>query len=148
MDIQTYLADDLLPKVDLSSMHFGLECRSPFLDHHLLELTAKIPLRFKMSRTQGKLILKRALAGILPPHTLEKKKQGFRLPLDHWFRTDLRTFLRDRLLSDAPYKWELMEKSQVERMLQQYFKSNVDFSDHLFALLFLDEWLRQYHSAP
>lgn len=144
MDFMTYLPDDLMPKVDLAAMHFGLECRSPFLDHHLLELTARIPASLKVQGWQRKRILKRALQGILPRETLHKRKQGFRLPLDHWFRTALRSYLTDRLLSDAPHKWEFFDRGSLERMLQEYFRSRIDFSDHLWALLFLDEWLRQY----
>lgn len=147
MDMQTYLADDLMPKVDLASMHFGLECRSPFLDHHLLEFTARIPGRLKLRGRMGKVILKHALRGVLPRETLTKRKQGFRLPLDRWFRTDLKDFVRDSLLSDAPLKWEIFDKGRVETFLKQYYDTRIDCSDHVWALLCLDGWLRRYAAS-
>jgi len=140
MDHITYLADDLMPKVDLASMHFGLECRAPFLDHKLLELTAKIPSKMKLRGREGKVILKKALEGVLPQETLQKKKSGFRIPLDNWFRNDLKDFVTDRLLSDTPHKWDFFEKSKVEKMLKGYFDTRIDYSDHIWALLWLDEW--------
>ena len=144
MDMQTYLADDLMPKVDLAAMHFGLECRAPFLDHHLLELTARIPGSLKLRGREGKYILKNALRGLLPAETLQRRKSGFRIPLDHWFRTDLKDFLRDRLLRDTPLKWEIFDRRKMEYFLTRYFAGNIDYSDHLWALLCLDEWMAQF----
>lgn len=144
MDRETYLPEDLMPKVDLASMHFGLECRAPLLDHKLLELTARIPARMKVRGARRKILFRHALRGILPEETLSRRKTGFRLPLDHWFRTDLRSFIVDRLLSDAPHKWEIFDRSKLEVMLKQYFQGRTNYSDHFWALLTLDEWLRQY----
>jgi asparagine synthase (glutamine-hydrolysing) len=145
MDIDTYLADDLLPKVDLGSMAHGLEARSPFLDHELLELTARMPLRFKIRGNTGKLILKKALAGILPEETLWKKKSGFRLPLNAWFRSELQEFVRDRLLgSDQPLFTAMFDEAKLAAFLDEYERSEVDYSDHIWALLWLEEWMRQY----
>jgi asparagine synthase (glutamine-hydrolysing) len=145
MDVATYLADDLMSKVDLAAMHFGLECRAPFLDHELLEMTARIPARLKLRGREGKVILKRAFEGILPADTLKKRKQGFRIPLDAWFRTDLKEFITDTLLSDAPHKWEFFDRAQLERSLAQYFATHVDYSDHIWVLLCLHLWLSRYH---
>lgn len=147
MDVGTYLPDDLMPKVDIASMHFGLECRAPFLDHHLLELTAKIPASLKLRGREGKYILKKALTDILPEGHLTRRKTGFRIPLDQWFRTDLKGFVTDRLLSDNPHKWEFFERKKIEKMLQSYYKSRIDYSDHIWALLWLDEWFSQYTTS-
>ena len=144
MDIQTYLADDLMPKVDMASMHFGLECRSPFLDHKLMEYVASIPKSMKLRSRRGKIILKDALANVLPTETLEKKKQGFRVPLDTWFRGDLKAFVVDRLLSDTPVKWDIFDKKKIEHFLKDYYYSSIDYSDHIWALLWIDEWLNQH----
>jgi asparagine synthase (glutamine-hydrolysing) len=144
MDVVTYLADDLMPKVDIASMNFGLECRAPFLDHHFLELTARIPSSLKLTGRKGKHILKSALADILPASHLQRPKSGFRIPLDQWFRSDLKSFVTDQLLSDAPHKWAMFDKRSLEKFLKKYFEGRVDYSDHLWALLWLDEWFRQY----
>ncbi len=144
MDIASYLADDLLPKVDLGSMAFGLEARSPFLDHELLELTARIPARYKLHGKSKKWILKEVLKGIVPDETLTRPKSGFRLPLDHWFRTNLASFVDDRLLSADSKLWAIFDRAKMETFLKMYRISKVDYSDHIWALLWLDEWMRQY----
>lgn len=144
MDLDTYLTDDLLPKVDLGTMAHALEARSPLLDHMLLELTAQIPAELKFRGREKKWIFREALRGILPDETLDRKKSGFRLPLDAWFRTDLRSYVTDRLhAADSPL-WRLMKREEVSVFLGQYYASSVDFSDHVWSLLWLDEWMRQY----
>lgn len=152
MDMDTYLADDLLPKVDLGTMAYGLEARSPFLDHTLLELSAKIPLKHKLQGKvglpgfgqTGKWILKDMLKDELPAEILWGKKRGFRLPLDDWFRGDLKEFVHQRILSAPAMYWEIFDKAKVERFLQTYHDSRIDYSDHIWALLWLAEWTEQY----
>lgn len=143
MDLETYLADDLLPKVDLGSMAHGLEARSPFLDHKLLELTATMPPWFKLQGRKRKWILKQALKGILPDETLARRKTGFRLPLDRWFRGELSSWIRDQILTGSPSFWMMFDRTRVNTFLQQYQESNIDYSDHVWALLWLSEWCRQ-----
>lgn len=144
MDIDTYLADDLLPKVDLGTMAHGLEARSPFLDHTLLELTAHIPLRHKLHGNVGKWILKDMLKDELPADILWAKKRGFRLPLNDWFRGELKSFVRERILSAPPAFWTMFDRSKIEMFLNDYQSSRVDLSDHVWALLWLSEWTEQY----
>lgn len=144
MDTDFYLADDLLPKVDMATMAFGLESRSPLLDHKLLELTAQMPLTYKLRGLQRKWLFKQLLQGVLPEQILTRPKRGFRLPLNTWFRSDLQAFVQDRLqASDSPL-WQLLDRAKLERWLQTYWDSHIDFSDQVWALLWLDEWLRQY----
>ncbi len=144
MDIDTYLAEDLLPKVDLGTMAHGLEARSPFLDHTLLELSAKIPLKHKLHGKVGKWILKDMLKDELPAEILWGKKRGFRLPLDDWFRGDLKDFVHQRILSAPAIYWEIFDKAKVEQFLATYHHSRIDYSDHIWALLWLAEWTEQY----
>jgi asparagine synthase (glutamine-hydrolysing) len=140
MDIDTYLADDLMPKVDLGSMAHGLEARSPFLDHHLLELTASMPADYLVQGRTTKWFLKQALSSLLPKETLTKRKRGFRLPLDRWFRTDLQPFMRERILEGHPLLWEMFDRSALEQFLNTYVQSRVNMSDHVWAVLWLSEW--------
>ncbi len=145
MDMETYLPEDLLPKVDLGTMAHALEARSPFLDHELLELSARVPTRFLIHGGHGKWILKQLLKDILPAETLHpKKKRGFRLPLDRWFRGDLKEFTRERLLESSGPFWQVFERSKVEKFLGDYHASRVDRSDHVWALLWLREWMDLY----
>ncbi len=145
MDLTTYLADDLLPKVDLGCMASGLEARSPFLDHQLLELTASLASEYQLQGwNQKKWILKEMMKGVLPFETLRKKKTGFRLPLDRWFRTDLKMFVKDRLLASDSLLWQIFDRQAMEQFLSLYHASRIDYSDHLWSLLWLDEWMRQH----
>ncbi len=143
-DVDTYLADDLLPKVDLGTMAHGLEARSPFLDHTLLELTATMPPVMKLRGITTKWFLKHLLRGTIPDEVLDRPKSGFRLPLNHWFRTSLRPFMYDRLLSTSSPLWTMFDRSQAEVFLNSYIHSSIDYSDHIWALLWLDEWMRQF----
>ncbi len=143
-DIATYLADDLLPKVDMGSMAHALETRSPLLDHVLLELTATMPADLKLKGFSTKWIFKQMLRGLVPDDILDRRKTGFRLPLDHWFRTDLKPFVLDRLLAPSSPLWTMFSREAVEAFLADYYASRIDLSDHVWALLWLDEWMRQY----
>ncbi len=143
-DLETYLADDLLPKVDLGTMAHGLEARSPFLDHTLLELTARMPTDYKLKGYTKKWLLKQLLRDTIPVEILQKKKTGFRLPLDQWFRHELKPFILDRLLSQSSPLLEIFDHSALEMFLACYFASRIDMSDHVWTLLWLDEWMRQY----
>jgi asparagine synthase (glutamine-hydrolysing) len=147
MDLETYLAEDLLPKVDLGSMAHGLEARSPFLDHTLLECTSSMPSRYKVRGRATKWFMREVLLpGLLPSETLMRRKTGFRLPLDAWFRGPLKPFIEDRLLQPCPAFATLFDHAALERFLRAYHFSRTDYSDHLWSLLWLEEWLRQYGS--
>ncbi len=144
MDVQTYLADCLMPKVDLGAMAHGLEARSPFLDHKLLEFTAQMPIEYKLRGNKKKWILReRMLKGLVPDNVLHKKKTGFRLPLNRWFRTDLKDFVADHLLQGPPLFREIFDRGALERFLAHYHATNIDYSDHIWALLTLSEWIKQ-----
>lgn len=143
-DIGTYLADDLLPKVDLGSMAHGLEARSPFLDHILLELTATMPPELKLRGFQKKWFLRSMLRHDLPKEILSKRKTGFRLPLDHWFRGELKNDVLGRLLDTSSPLRRVFDPAALEAYLLAYYASRIDLSDHVWSLLWLDEWMRQY----
>ncbi len=143
-DYDTYLADDLLPKVDIATMHASLEARSPFLDTNLMELTAGLPTDMLIRGGVRKWIQRKWLSGTLPDDIVWKKKRGFRIPLDTWFRGPLASWVDERLLS-APHAFcELFDRVAVERFLKTYRGSRMDLSDHVWALLWLAEWMEQY----
>jgi len=99
LDFASYLPSDILVKVDRASMWTSLEVRAPFLDHRLVEFALSLPAHYHVGHT-GKLLLKRAMRGLLPEVILDRPKMGFGMPLDRWFRTSLRGFARSRL--DSP----------------------------------------------
>lgn len=144
MDIDTYLPDDLMPKVDRGTMAHGLEARSPLLDHTLLELTSKLPVDYQVRGRTTKWIMREIVKDWLPAEILQKKKTGFRLPLNRWFRTDLKDFVDNKILEGSDVFWQMFDRGKVEAFLRQYRESHVDYSDHVWALLWLSEWTRQY----
>jgi len=101
VNFETYLLDDLLVKVDRMSMAHGLEARSPFLDTAVVEFGASLPDRLRMRLGQGKILLRRAMKGILPDSVMARGKMGFGAPLGAWFRRDLEGLVRERLLDPA-----------------------------------------------
>ncbi|MCO6457707.1 MAG: asparagine synthase (glutamine-hydrolyzing) [Pirellulaceae bacterium] len=146
-DLRTYLPCDLMTKVDVASMAHGLECRQPFLDYRLVEWAAGLPRRLKFRRGQGKRILRRAFAERLPAEIWRRKKMGFGVPLDHWFRHELREMTRDTLLSDAARCHEYFRREAIERLVEQHERGQFDHAYRLWALLFLELWLRQWTSG-
>ncbi len=145
-DEDTYLADDLLPKVDIATMAVGLEARSPFLDPAMLELTAGIPTDMLIRGGTRKWIQRRWLTGVLPDDIVWKKKRGFRIPLDTWFRGPLASWVDERLMSAPPAFYEIFDRSAIEEFLRAYRDSRMDLSDHVWALLWICEWMDQYAS--
>ncbi len=98
VDATTYLPGDLITKIDIATMAYALEARSPLLDHQLMEFAASIPADLKVRGREKKWIFRQALRGWLPDEILDRPKQGFTVPVGDWFRTDLREMLRDVLL--------------------------------------------------
>jgi len=141
-DALTYLPDDILVKVDVASMAFGLECRSPFLDHDLAEFAGRLPSRVKMRRLVGKRVLKRAIAPRVPKTVLNRRKMGFGVPLEHWFRGGFETLLRDRLLSPEARARGLFRPDTVQRLVEEHTRGVRDWRNALYPLLMLETWFQ------
>jgi asparagine synthase (glutamine-hydrolysing) len=101
MDLTTYLPCDLMTKVDIASMAHGLECRQPFLDFRVVELAASLPVAMKFRRGTGKRLLRSAFEPLLPRSIWKRKKMGFGVPLEHWFRHELKELTHDVLLGET-----------------------------------------------
>lgn len=144
VDFQTYLPDDLLVKVDIATMAYGLEARSPFLDHQVIEFCASLPTSMKMRGSQKKYVLKQAARSLLPPEILNRPKMGFGVPMDHWLRTDLRELAYDLLLSDRAVQRGYFRKPVVETWLAEHVKGLKDRHERLWNLLMLELWHQAY----
>jgi asparagine synthase (glutamine-hydrolysing) len=147
-DIHTYLPDDLLVKVDIASMAHGLEARSPFLDHTLMEWAARIPPALKMSKGITKSILKQSMKRFLPDEVLYRPKMGFGVPIDHWFRHDMKEFAYDILLSESARQRGLVKESFVRTMLDEHCAGVRMHQTRLWALLMLELWFRMWIDSP
>jgi asparagine synthase (glutamine-hydrolysing) len=143
-DTMTYLPNDLLVKVDIASMAVSLEARSPFLDHHVIEFAASLPEKYKLRGLTTKYILKRVLKRLLPTENLERPKMGFGVPIGHWFRHEMRGFVRDTLLSEKALKRGLFNPASVRHMVEQHTSGQQDFAYHLWTLLMLELWFARF----
>jgi asparagine synthase (glutamine-hydrolysing) len=144
VDTRSYLPDDLLVKVDRATMAHGLEARSPFLDHRLVEFAASLPVHMKVRNGQTKYLLKSAMRGTLPDTILDRDKMGFGVPIDRWFRQECREFLRDILLSDRCMGRGYFRPERVRQMIDAHQQTETNYGYRLYALLMLELWHREY----
>ena len=143
-DVNLYLADDLLVKMDRATMAHSLEARSPLLDHVLMEFAASLPTSLKLAGQEKKYLLKASLRGVVPDEVLDRPKMGFCVPLAQWFRKDLREMTHDVLLSRQSLQRQYFDSRGVERMLKEHDQQDVDHGAHLWDLLILELWHRTF----
>src|SRR5260221_7596868 len=148
VDLATYLPADLLVKVDIATMAVGREGRSPFRDHPLVEFAARLPTSLKRRRGRGKHVLRRAVADLLPPEILARRKMGFGVPVSRWFRGELRDLLPDVVLSDRARRRGMLEPAAVAGLVDQHQSGVADHGHRLWALLVLELWFRRFVDAP
>ncbi len=143
-DVELYLADDLLVKMDRATMAHSIETRSPFLDHHLMEFSASLPVQFKLSGSETKAILKAAMRGMIPDGLLDRPKMGFSVPLSHWFRNELRDMAGDVLLSQQAKARGYFRSHAVEDLLEAHWSQQADHAAKLWDLLVLELWQQTF----
>jgi asparagine synthase (glutamine-hydrolysing) len=147
-DLHTYLPDDLMVKVDVASMAHGLESRSPLLDHVFMEWAAGIPEEIRMARGVTKALFKSAMSPYLPAEVLYRPKKGFGLPVDQWFRGDLRELAYDTLLSRISAERGLFRPEYVRLLLDEHSALARDHHTRLWSLLMLELWFQMWIDAP
>jgi asparagine synthase (glutamine-hydrolysing) len=143
-DVNHYLPDDLLVKMDVATMAYSLEARSPFLDHRLMEFMARVPAHWKLRGAESKYLLKSALRGILPDEILDRPKMGFGVPLGHWLRTSLKPLLVDTVLSQRALGRGYFRPEAVRTMVERHLGGTDEFQYNLWDLLLLEMWHRSY----
>lgn len=144
-DVQLYLSDDILVKVDKASMFNSLETRSPLLDQQLAEYVSTLPSTITTRNGVLKSLLKKATADILPAEILARPKQGFGVPIKHWFRGELTTYTREVLDSPKAQQRGIFEAQGVRHLLQSHASTKlVNHSDAIWALLCLELWFQTY----
>jgi asparagine synthase (glutamine-hydrolysing) len=138
------LPNDLLVKIDIASMAVSLEARAPFLDHHLIEFAASLPVSYKLHGLTTKYLLKRALKGILPDQNLSRRKMGFGVPINHWLRGELKGFLSDTILSPRALGRGYFKGEMVRHLVEQHAAGRRDYAPQLWTLLMLELWHREF----
>jgi asparagine synthase (glutamine-hydrolysing) len=146
-DVMTYLPFDILKKVDIASMAYSLECRSPFLDHHVAELAARMPISLKHQAGRGKVVLTETFADLLPESIQTRKKMGFGVPLAPWFRCELKDLLTDSLLSERALSRGMFREQTVRQLIDEHMTETWDHCYRLWNLLCLEHWCRKFLDA-
>ncbi len=144
LDINTYLPEDLLVKMDIATMANSLEARVPFLDHQLMEFIATIPSSLKLRGTVAKYILKEAFKAFLPEIIFKRRKMGFGVPVSRWFRNELKDYVHEILLSRKTLSRGYFKRESIERLLNDHITFRYDHSAKIWALLFLEMWFRVF----
>ncbi|MEW5982049.1 MAG: asparagine synthase (glutamine-hydrolyzing) [Acidobacteriota bacterium] len=142
VNYRTYLRDDLLVKMDRSSMANSLETRSPFLDRELTEYVAQLPDELKLSGMQRKVVLREAFADLLPTSIKKRGKMGFGIPLDTWFRGELRGYVRETLLASNARYSSYLSRQRVEALVRDHEERRANLGLQLWTLLTFEVWLR------
>ena len=143
-DFETYLPEDILTKVDRMSMAHSIESRVPLLDNLVVDFAARLPADLKIKNGRKKHVLKEAAATLLPPEILNRRKQGFAVPVGGWFRGDLREFFSDVLRSRAARQRGYFNRGFVDRLIREHVTGRRDHTLRLWALVVFELWHRQY----
>ena len=143
LDINSYLHNDILTKVDVSSMANSLEVRSPFLDYKVVEFAQSLPLSYKLKGNQSKYILKEAFSDLLPHEITNRKKAGFGVPVAEWFRNDWNKDLKENLLDGISVKDNYFKRVEVEKLINKHQNKQADHSYSLWTLLTFELFLQE-----
>jgi asparagine synthase (glutamine-hydrolysing) len=145
LDTKTYLAGDILTKVDRMSMATSLEVRVPILDHLFVEWATSLPISWKLHAQRQKYIFKKLAQRVgVPREVLDRPKGGFALPLVHWMRNELREDITRLLLEPRTLQRGYFNRRGIENLLDEHFRRHRDRSAQLWLLLIFELWHRNF----
>jgi len=144
LDINFYLAEDILTKVDRASMAVSLETRAPFLDPRIAEFAASIPLEYKLKGKNGKYILKKAMENLLPKNILHRPKKGFGIPIAEWLKGRLNPLMRDLLAPERLRTQGLFNSEYVQKLVKDHEIGAVSNHKQLWTLLVFQLWYENF----
>jgi len=142
-DLKYYMVEDILVKVDRMTMLNSLETRCPLLDHELVELAFQLPADLKMKNGINKYLLKKLLDGYVPSNIINRRKQGFALPLTHWFNNELYEFANDLIFSDVMKESGFFNMKEVRKIYSIHKSGRRNMSYKLWLLLAFSIWLKK-----
>lgn len=141
-DLHLYLPGDLLVKADRMAMAASIEARSPFLDHKLVEWSARVPDHLKLRGRSGKYLLKKAFAGYLPENVRKHRKQGFGIPVGMWFRGPLHEWSKELLLGNGRILNQWFNQDSIRTLLDEHRSGRMDHGKRIYALSMLALWAK------
>jgi len=144
VDCHTWLADNLLERGDRMSMAASIENRPPFLDHELVELAFRVDSSMKVRGKSGKWIVKEIARRHLPDNIIDRKKVGFRVPLDEWFRDGLKDYVHDLLLGKDSFVSSYLERRTIESLMHDHMRGRRNEELRLWTLLGFEVWQRTF----
>jgi len=147
-DTVMYLPGDILTKVDRMSMANSLEVRAPLLDHRMVEFAATLPFRLKYRGRTSKLVPKRAMGPLLPRELLAQRKRGFSIPIQRWFRKELRSHFQELVLGDDARCRNYLNRDTIRTLFDAHDAGKEHYGHHLWAILMFEHWLRYVESVP
>ncbi len=147
-DLSLYLADDILVKVDRMSMATSLETRAPFLDADLMELAFSMPGHLKIRNGERKWILKQAMHDVLPDSILNRRKEGFSIPMKNWLRRELQPLMRELLSPDRVQRRGLFDPAAVSALMDAHTAGTENYAHTLFPLMVFERWAEAHVSSP
>ncbi|MDQ6785354.1 MAG: asparagine synthase (glutamine-hydrolyzing) [Acidobacteriota bacterium] len=144
LDMNFYLAEDILTKVDRASMAVSLEVRAPFLDSRVAEFAASLPLEYKLKGAKGKYILKRAVKDLLPKNILHRPKKGFGVPVAEWLKGRLNPLMHDLLTPERLKNQGLFDEKFVQKLIKEHEKGVASHHKQLWTLLVFQLWFDNF----
>jgi asparagine synthase (glutamine-hydrolysing) len=144
LDMKTWLADDILMKVDRMSMAVSLEARAPYLDHRLVEFIATLPQGLKVRGLQTKRLLRATAAELLPRSTARRPKHAFRVPVAHWLRGDLSEYMKTQLLAPDAAVLRYFDRAPIEALVKGHIAGTANHERRLWTLLCFESWHRTF----
>jgi asparagine synthase (glutamine-hydrolysing) len=144
VDLKTFLPCLNLITTDKTSMAANLEVRVPFLNREMIEMAARMPPRLKLKGLTRKYVLKKALEKVLPREVIWRKKAGFGAPIRSWLRGPLRPVVNDLLSEETVRRRGIFRSSEVKKVLDANFSGREDYNLHVFLLLGLELWHREF----
>ena len=143
-DLSIYLADDILVKVDRMSMATSLETRAPFLDARVMELAFSMPGDLKIRSGTRKYILKQALRGLVPDRILDRKKEGFSIPMKQWLKRELKPLMERLLAPERLAARGLIEPAETRRLIDEHCAGRANHAHVLFSLMVFERWAEEF----
>jgi asparagine synthase (glutamine-hydrolysing) len=143
-DLSIYLADDILVKVDRMSMATSLETRAPFLDLDVMELAFSMPGDLKIRNGRRKHIVKAALSGLLPDEILNRKKEGFSIPMKQWLRQELKPMMERLLAPDRLAARGMVSPDETRRLMDAHIAGKANHAHVLFSLMVFERWAEEF----